>query len=45
MSLSGPPNRVLGTRMEGLAEELLRTTAEVSQYMGYFRPIMETEIT
>jgi DNA-binding IclR family transcriptional regulator len=35
LSLSGPPSRVLGKRMETLAEGLVRTAAEISRCMGY----------
>jgi IclR family KDG regulon transcriptional repressor len=35
LSLSGPPSRVLGKRMEPVAEGLVRTAAEISRCMGY----------
>ncbi len=35
LSLSGPPSRVLGKRMETLAEGLVLTAAEISRCMGY----------
>ncbi len=36
ISLSGPPSVLLGKNRESLAEELLRTAAEISQEMGYY---------
>lgn len=35
ISLSGNPKRVTGDQIKNLAEELLKTAAEISQYMGY----------
>ena len=35
ISLTGSPDRVLGTESEGLANDLWTTAAEVSRYMGY----------
>ncbi len=35
LSLSGPPSRVFGKRMETHAEALVRTAAEISRNMGY----------
>lgn len=36
ISLSGAVSRVLGERVEVLTEELLKTSSEISQYLGYF---------
>jgi len=35
ISISGNPKRVMGEQKRELAEELLKTAAEISQYMGY----------
>ena len=42
ISISGPPHRIMGVRIEGLAEELLKTAAEISQYMGHLPGTLET---
>lgn len=36
ISLSGRSQRVFGKNMEALADDLVRTASEISQYMGYF---------
>ncbi|MFC1534733.1 IclR family transcriptional regulator [Thermodesulfobacteriota bacterium] len=41
ISISGATHRVIGERMEYLAEELLKTAAEISQYMGHFTATLE----
>jgi len=42
ISISGAPHRVMGVRIEGLAEELLKTAAEISQYIGHLPAALET---
>jgi len=42
ISISGTPHRVIEVRIEGLAEELLKTAAEISQYMGHLPAALET---
>ncbi len=34
--VSGDPNRVFGNKMEELIEEVIKTSQEISRYMGYF---------
>jgi IclR family KDG regulon transcriptional repressor len=41
LSLSGPPSRVLGKRMESLAMALMHTADEISRHMGYAPPAVE----
>ena len=36
ISISGSPHAVLGDRLEKLADELVRTAAEISREMGYY---------
>jgi DNA-binding IclR family transcriptional regulator len=42
ITISGAPHRVSGVRTEGLVEELLKTAAEISQYMGPLPAALET---
>lgn len=41
ISLSGAPNSILGERLTPLAEDLIKTAAEISQYMGHFPAAMD----
>ncbi|MDA8140500.1 MAG: IclR family transcriptional regulator [Desulfobacteraceae bacterium] len=42
ISLSGAMPRVLGDKLAGLAEEVIRTAAEISRYLGYLPPFADT---
>lgn len=42
ISLSGAVHRVLGERTDTIAEEVIKTAAEISRYLGYLPPFSET---
>jgi DNA-binding IclR family transcriptional regulator len=44
ISISGGVARILNDKMEHLTEELLKTAAEISRYMGYFPAFGESAI-